>query len=217
MLLALRPAIVFFCPQLFNCREQLAGTFVPTRPIINHPERRVMHNLPQQTSPPRKRPPQKLPMRNVFPPLQSVFAKKCTLLRPTAAGIVFLLLPFVFSGCSATGPFEPHTAFKQAVLPSGYQSVQQQGSWQNQEGYRYAPQALPQWQSANYPPAYGQQYAPGTALPYVTGAPSGQYSGGYGVPAPVWGQSTIPQRNRSFGRGLTSPFVGGGNFTSGRC
>ena len=48
------------------------------------------------------------------------------------------MLAFVLTGCSAAGPLQSHSAFKQSALPSGYQSA-----YQSQP--RFAPQASPQF------------------------------------------------------------------------
>lgn len=119
-----------------------------------------------------------------------------------------LMLTFVFSGCSATGPFQSHSAFKQAVLPSGYQSV-----YQNQTGYGGQGAVSPQWQSSNYPPAYAPQHG-------AAGYRSGNPASGYGVTAQpgygFGGQAAYPQNNQGLGGGLMSPFVGR-TYTSGSC
>jgi len=49
-----------------------------------------------------------------------------------------LMLTFAFTGCTAAGPLQSHSAFKQSALPSGYQSV-----YQNQP--TFAPQSSPQF------------------------------------------------------------------------
>lgn len=123
------------------------------------------------------------------------------------------MLVFVFAGCSATGPFQPHSAFKQAVLPSGYQSAyQNQSGYQNQTGYGTQGAIAPQWQSSNYPPQYGN------GIPaYGYGATPQPTYGGYGY----GGQVAYPQNNQGYSGGVMSPFVGstysGGNYTSGSC
>ena len=85
------------------------------------------------------------------------------------------------SGCSSTGQFAPHQAFKQATLPSGYQNY---GGYA-QPGFAQQSYAQPGYGQTQYSAAYGQQ------SPYV--APQFYGQNGY---AP---QPTVP-----------SPFVTGG-------
>ena len=124
--------------------------------------------------------------------------------KKSALSTVFLVLmvTFVFTGCSATGPFQSHSAFRQS-LPSGYQTDGYQSAYQNQTGYAAQGTFAPQWQSANYPPAYAPQAAYGYGV-------TPQLNYGFG------GQAAYPQSNPGLGRGLMSPFVGG-TYTSGSC
>ena len=85
------------------------------------------------------------------------------------------------SGCSSTGQFAPHQAFKQATLPSGYQNYggyAQPGYGQTQYNAAYGQQ--PQYQTPQF---YGQNgYAPQPTVPspYVTGGqPSGFGNNGF--------------------------------------
>jgi len=128
------------------------------------------------------------------------------------AAIAFSMLTFVFTGCSATGPFQPHSAFKQAVLPTGYQTAVQ-----NQAGFGAQGGFTPQFQRSNFAPqAFGANAAPS----FGSGNRGVQYNGGYGYTQPNYsgyGQAFYPQTNQGGGSGLRSPFVGGGNFSSGSC
>jgi len=69
---------------------------------------------------------------------------KCTL-----AAAASLMLAFVFTGCTAAGPLQSHSAFKQSALPSGYQSV-----YQGQPSFA-AQQAAPQFSQGSGARGFG--------------------------------------------------------------
>ena len=103
-------------------------------------------------------------------------------LKNTALVGGLLVISALCSGCSSTGQFAPHQAFKQATVPNGYQNYAgyaQPGIGQAQYNAAYGQQS--QFPATQFygPNNYGPQ--PGVPSPYVTGGqPGGFGTNGFG-------------------------------------
>ena len=133
---------------------------------------------------------------------------------------LFVVGAVVLSGCTSAGPFEPHSAFKQTVLPSGYAANLAPVSGFNGGAYNYnGGEFLPQ---SRFAPLQRQNGLLPQFAPPTTGGSGTRGFGQTGFGQAQFNQVGFQQNGfqpfGGFGGRLPStPFRGAGVFNSGSC